>query len=56
MIYLAYEEEQLMGAFTSKAMAAIWVGERDSREVAEVAIIDKTFAGLAVEYNQAYEG
>ena len=56
MIYLAYEDEQLLGAFTSKAMAAIWCSESDKRELAEVAIIDKTFGRMAVEYNRSYEG
>ena len=56
MIYLAYEEEQLIGAYTSKAMARIWCDESDKRELAEVAIIDKTFARMSVEYNRSYEG
>ena len=56
MIYLAYEEEQLIGAYTSKPMAEMWANQSDKRELAEVAIIDKTFARMSVEYNRSYEG
>ena len=56
MIYLAYEDGQMIGAYTSKAMAEKWANGSDKRELAEVVIIDKTFARMSVDYNRSYEG
>lgn len=55
-MWLAYEDDMIIGVFSDTAMSIQWVSKTDNREVYELPLLDKTFSQMAVEYNNKYEG
>lgn len=55
-MWLAYEDDMIVGVFSDTAMSNQWVSEEEEREVYELPLLDKTFSQMAVEYNNMYEG
>lgn len=56
VMWLAYEDDMIIGVFSDTAMSTQWVSEYDNREVYELLLLDKTFSQMAVEYNNKYGG
>ena len=54
-MWLAYEDDMIVGVFNDTAMSTQWVSESGNREVYELPLLDKTFSQMAVEYNRKYE-